>query len=145
MGVATSQSLAFYAYLLLRYIRNRVYLLDGDITTLAHRLSGCRENAVLFAVSFHRFSHVTKSVMKLFHKTGRSVILLTDRYANPLMEYADSYLVVSSGGGEHTLFSSRVAAMALIEGLVSALSPPMGQDLEERFAMGEYFCGVWRV
>lgn len=137
IGAATSQSLALYAFLLLRYIRNRVYLLDGDITTLAHRLSGWQDNAVLFAVSFHRFSRVTKSVMKLFHEAGKPVILLTDRYANPLMPYTDSCLLASSEGGEHTLFSSRAAAMALIEGLVSALSPPMDKDVEKRFAMME--------
>lgn len=137
IGAATAQSLALYAFLLLRYIRNRVYLLDGDITTLAHRLSGWQDNAVLFAVSFHRFSRVTKSVMKLFHEAGKPVILLTDRYANPLMPYTDSCLLASSEGGEHTLFSSRAAAMALIEGLVSALSPPMDKDVEKRFAMME--------
>lgn len=137
IGAATSQSLALYAFLLLRYIRNRIYLLDGDITTLAHRLSGWQENAVLFAVSFHRFSRVTRSVMKLFHEAEKPVILLTDRYASPLMQYADSYLLASSEGGEHTLFSSRAAAMALIEGLVSALSPPMDKDVEKRFAMME--------
>lgn len=137
IGAATAQSLALYAFLLLRYIRNRVYLLDGDITTLAHRLSGWQDNAVLFAVSFYRFSRVTKSVMKLFHTAGKSVILLTDRYANPLMHYADSHLLAASEGGEHTLFSSRAAAMALIEGLVSALSPPMDKNVEKRFAMIE--------
>ncbi|CAK7028487.1 MAG: hypothetical protein DELT_02678 [Desulfovibrio sp.] len=137
IGAATAHSLAHYAFLLLRFIRNRVYLLDGDITTLAHRLSGWQENAVLFAVSFHRFSRVTKTVMKLFHDAGKPVILLTDRHANPLMNYTDCYFVASTEGGEHTLFSSRAAAMALIEGLVSALSPPMNKDVERRFAMME--------
>lgn len=137
IGAATAQSLALYAFLLLRYIRSRVFLLDGDITTLAHRLSGWQENAVLFAVSFHRFSRVTKSVMKLFHESKKPVILLTDRYANPLMPYTDCCLLASSEGAEHTLFSSRAAAMALIEGLVSALSPPMNEDVEKRLAMME--------
>lgn len=137
MGAATAQSLASYAFLLLRYIRNRVYLLDGDISTLPHRLSGWQDNAVLFAISFYRFSRVTKSVMKLFHASGKPVILLTNRSANPLMQYAASYLLAASEGGEHTLFSSRAAGMALIEGLVSALSPPMDKNVKKRFAMME--------
>lgn len=137
IGAATAQSLAMYTYLLLRYIRDRVFLLDGDITTLPHRLSGRAHNAVLFAVSFHRFSRVTKSVMKLFHDAGNTVVFLTDRHANPLMPYADTHLIASTESGEHTLFSSRASAMALVEGLVSALSPPMDDTIKQRFAMME--------
>lgn len=137
IGTATSQSLALYAYLLMRYIRDRVFLLDGDISTLAHRLSGRSENAVLFAISFHRFSRVTKSVMKLFHSADNPVVFLTDKRANSLMAYADAHLVACSESGEHTLFSSRASAMALIEGLVRAMSPPMDDAVKKRFAIME--------
>lgn len=137
IGAATAQSLALYAYLLLRYTRDKVFLLDGDITTLPHRLSGRLDDSVLFAISFHRFSRVTKTVMQLFHDAGSAVVYLTDRHANPLLPYADTYLIASTESGEHTLFSSRASAMALIEGLVSALSPPMDENIKKRFAQME--------
>ena len=134
LGAATSQSLAMYAYLLLRYIRDRVFLLDADISTLAHRLTGRADNSLLFAISFHRFSRVTKSIMKIFHDAGHAVVFLTDRHANPLMGYADAHLIAPSESGEHTLFSSRAPAMALVEALVASMTPPLEEAVKHRFA-----------
>ncbi|SHN57627.1 MurR/RpiR family transcriptional regulator [Desulfovibrio litoralis] len=131
VGCATSYALAYTAFLLLRYIRSNVTLLDGDISTLPHRLAGIEKNSALFAISFYRFSSVTQKAVSLFHKTNKPVVLLTDKFSNTELSMSSAHIIAPSEG-EHTVFSSRAAGMALIEGMIASIAPASDKHMQSR-------------
>ena len=135
MGAATSHSLAHFFYLLAKYMRKRVYLLEANMSTIRHQLIDVTKDDVLLAITHYRFSTYTVKVGNRFHKLGCPVILLSDKEATPLSEAADIQLYARSAGPP--LFNSRVAALLVLETLLVAMAPRLEDKLYQRFEVFE--------
>ncbi|MCG3814726.1 MurR/RpiR family transcriptional regulator [Photobacterium damselae] len=129
MGSASSEALATYFYLLARYLRREVILIEADISKLPHQLVDVGKDDILFAISYHRYSSVTVRLVKWFHQHGGSIIIMTDQAVNPFAAYSDIQFVVESAG--NGFFNNRTAGFAVIEGLIKGLS--IHKEKENRF------------
>lgn len=135
IGSATSHSLAEYFYLLGRYIKKDIVLLDANIANLPHKLIDSRQGDILLAISFYRFSNVTTQLIKWFHQHRGQTIVITDKAVNPFSHFASSLLLVESKNSG--LFNSRSAGFVLIEALVNYMGQVMSTELNENFAVME--------
>ena len=131
VGAATSQALSHFFYLLAKYMRKRVHLLDVNMATIPHQLIDVTPDDVLLAITHYRFSTYTVKIAKWFKKTGCSLILLSDKEVTPLSEFADIQLYARSAGPP--LFNSRVAALLVLETLLMAMAPRLEDEMYQRF------------
>jgi DNA-binding MurR/RpiR family transcriptional regulator len=135
MGAATSQALAHFFYLLAKYMRKRVYLLDANMSTIRHQLIDVCKDDVLLAITHYRFSTYTVKVATWFHKLGCPLILLADKEVTPLSDVADIQLYARSAGPP--LFNSRVSALLVLETLLMAMAPMLEDKMYQRFQVFE--------
>jgi DNA-binding MurR/RpiR family transcriptional regulator len=119
MGAATSQSLAQFFYLLAKYVRGDVFLLDANIGNMMH----------------HRFSSQTVKVSRWFKRIGAPVILLADKESTPISDIVDIQLFARSECPP--LFHSRVATLLVLEALLVAMIPYLEEQVFERFQVFE--------
>lgn len=135
IGSATAHALAEYFYLLARYIKKDIILLDANIGNLPHKLVDSRPGDVLLAISYFRFSSVTTKLIKWFYQHRGDTVVITDRAANPFSHFATALLLMES---QHNgLFNSRSAGFVLVEALVNYMGQVMGKDLGDNFQVME--------
>jgi DNA-binding MurR/RpiR family transcriptional regulator len=127
MSVATGRMLLGYFYLLAKYRRPNVCLLEGT-DRLAHDMLDAEPSSVLLVSNFDRFPTSVLAVMRHFHELGAETVLLTNRRSNPLLRYARHSLFIHSES--ETIFKSRCAMLVMLEALVAG----MGVDLPEENA-----------
>lgn len=131
IGCATAEHMVGYFYLLMRYMRGNVTLLDGNAATLAHRMGIVSGDAALFAMSFARYPTLTNNVMRYFRGKGNDVILLTDRHTCPMLAHATHSLIVNA---EVTgMFKTRCSAIAVMEALLSGMGERFPLDVSKRY------------
>lgn len=131
IGSATAHALAEYFYLLGRYIKKDIILLDANIANLPHKLIDSKKGDVLLAISYYRFSSVTTRLIKWFYQNRGDTIVITDKAINPFSYFASSLLLMES---QHSgLFSSRSAGFILLEALVNYMGETRGNDLGDNF------------
>ena len=131
IGCATAEALVTYFYLLIRYMRGNVTLLDGNGPTIAHRMDGITPDAVLFAMAFSRYPALTSSLAHYFQGKCSEVILLTDRHTCPIIPYATTPVIVHAEGSG--MFKTRCSAMAVMEALLNGMSTRLGPDIAARY------------
>jgi len=135
IGSATSHTLAEYFYLLGRYIKKDIVLLDANIANLPHKLMDSRKGDVLLAVSYYRFSSVTTRLIKWFYQHRGETIVITDNAVNPFSHFATALLLIASHN--RGLFNSRSAGFVLIEALVNYMGEVTGKELGDNFDVME--------
>lgn len=135
IGSATAHSLAEYFYLLGRYIKKDIVLLDANIANLPHKLIDSRKGDVLLAISYYRFSSVTTRLIRWFHQNRGETVVITDRAVNPFSHFATALLLMESQHGG--LFNSRSSGFVLIEALVNYMGEVAGNDLSDNFHIME--------
>ena len=135
MGAATSQSLAQFFYLLAKYLRGDVFLLDANIGNMMHHLSDVTSDDVLLSIMHHRFSSQTVKVSRWFKRIGAPVILLADKESTPISDIVDIQLFARSEGPP--LFHSRVATLLVLEALLVSMIPYLEEQVFERFQVFE--------
>ncbi len=135
IGSATAHSLAEYFYLLGRYIKKDIVLLDANIANLPHKLVDSRQGDVLLAISYYRFSSVTTRLIRWFYQHRGETVVITDRAVNPFSHFATALLVMESQPSG--LFNSRSSGFVLIEALVNFMGETMGKDLANNFQVME--------
>ena len=121
MSVATGRMLLNYFYLLAKYRRPNVCLLEGT-DCLAHDLLDANPSSVLLVTNFDRFPTSVLAVMRHFSELGAETILLTNRRSNPLLRYARHSLFIHSES--ETIFKSRCAMLVMLEALVAGMGAP---------------------
>ncbi|MFC1236568.1 MurR/RpiR family transcriptional regulator [Vibrio sp. F74] len=120
IGSASAEALANYFYLLARYLRRDVILLNADSSTLPHQLADINEDDTLLAMSYHRFSSTTVKVVRWFSQVGGKTVVMTDQEVNPFVSYSDIQIVVASESS--TIFNNRSAGLSIIELLIKCMS-----------------------
>ncbi|MDR0440816.1 MAG: MurR/RpiR family transcriptional regulator [Candidatus Accumulibacter sp.] len=137
MSVATGRMLLNYFYLLAKYRRPNVCLLEGA-DRLAHDLLDAEPSSVLLVTNFDRFPTSVLAVMRHFHELGAATILLTNRRSNPLLRYARHSLFVHSES--ETTFKSRCAMLVMLEALVAGMGVGLpGENADRLDAMENLF------
>lgn len=135
IGSATANALAEYFYLLGRYIKKDIVLLDANIGNLPHKLMDSRPGDVLLAISYYRFSSVTTRLVRWFHQNRGETVVITDRAANPFSHFASVVLLMESR--HQGLFNSRSAGFVLVEALVNYMGEVTGKALGDNFQVME--------
>ena len=135
LGTATSQALAFYFFLLTKYMRQRVVLLDANFSTIRHQLVDAGPQDVLLAVTHYRFSNHTAKIARWFAARKGRVIVIADRENNPMSDIADFQFFTRSEGPP--LFNSRIAALMVLESLLMAMAPILESQMYQRFEVFE--------
>lgn len=120
IGSASAEALASYFYLLARYLRKDVVLLNADASKLPHQLSDIEKNDTLLAISYHRFSSITVKVVRWFNQFGGKTVLITDQEVNPFVSYSDIQIVIASESSG--IFNNRSAGLSVIELLIKCMS-----------------------
>ena len=105
LGTATSQALALYFFLLTKYMRQRVVLLDANFSTIRHQLADVGPHDVLLAITHYRFSKHTAQIAHWFASQKCRVIVIADRENNLMSDIADFQFFARSEGPP--LFNSR--------------------------------------
>ncbi|MFC0226964.1 MurR/RpiR family transcriptional regulator [Serratia aquatilis] len=143
IGSATAHALAEYFYLLGRYIKKDIVLLDANIANLPHKLIDSRKGDVLLAISYYRFSSVTTRLIKWFYQNRGDTIVITDNAVNPFSHFATAMLLMES---KHSgLFSSRSAGFVLIEALVNYMGEVKNSELSDNFHVMESLFEAFNV
>lgn len=134
-GGASAQALAIYFQLLAKYVRKNVFILNGDISTLAHQMIDIKKDDTLLAISHKRYSRTTMKVTEWFHRCGSKIISITDRETSPITKYSDVRFVVRSEGP--AMFNSRVVTLLLLETLLEAMVFLVEDQVAGRFPVFE--------
>jgi DNA-binding MurR/RpiR family transcriptional regulator len=135
LGTATSQALAMYFFLLTKYMRQQVILLDANFSTIRHQLVDVDPQDVLLTITHYRFSKHTAKMAHWFAAQKCRVIVIADRENNPMSDVADFQFFARSEGPP--LFNSRIAALMILESLLMAMAPILESQMYQRFEMFE--------
>ena len=133
MSVASGNAILQYFYTLLRYVRGNVHMLDGDSSTLPHRVVDAGQNSVLFSLAIDRHPMDTLVMLRHFHSLNRETVLLTNRFSSPLLHYARHALFVHTE--RQSLFKSRCSVLVMLEAILAGVSSLHQADIDARYQM----------
>ncbi|MCI6573949.1 MAG: MurR/RpiR family transcriptional regulator [Actinomycetaceae bacterium] len=115
---ASGKQLMRYFYLLIRYHRSHVHLIESaDVAP--HELLDLAQKSVLFVTAFDRHAVWVRNVMAVAQERGATVALMTNRLSSPLQAYADISLHLP--GNTPGRFRTRAVFLVFLEALVDAL------------------------
>lgn len=130
MSFATGRTLLNYFYLLAKYHRNNICILDGP-DRLAHDVIDAVPSSVLLATAFDRHPSPTNAVLHHFNSLGCDTILITNRRSTPLLKYAKHTLFVHAES--ESIFKSRGSMLVVLEALVSGMGARLQSGKGPRF------------
>lgn len=130
MGAVSAEGLISYFSLLLSYFRDNVVVLNGNVSTIAHRITRLKPEAVLLTFSYDRYPKITGTTMRVFRQAGCQTILVTERRSSPLLRHTTVPIFVEAEGPG--MFKSRCAGIAAMEALLAALTPRFTDKITRR-------------
>lgn len=137
MGFGLSAHLAALLTLGLQpFCRQLVNVVEfGGTEVAAGRLMNLESSDALIAISFPRYAADAIHLTRYAVDRGASILALTDSVASPLAPLADEMLIAHSS--HPVLSSSNVAALLVIEALVTALMVSNGANVEKAARLTE--------
>lgn len=137
MGFGLSAHLAALLTLGLQpFCRQLVNVVEfGGTEVAAGRLMNLESSDALIAISFPRYAADAIHLTRYAVDRGASILALTDSVASPLAPLADEVLIAHSS--HPVLSSSNVAALLVIEALVTALMVSNGANVEKAARLTE--------
>lgn len=130
MGAVSAEGLMSYFSLMLSYFRDNVTLLNGNVSTMSHRITKLSPEAVLFTFSYDRYPKITGTAMRVFRQAGCETILVTERRSSPLLRHTTVPIIVEAEGPG--MLKSRCAGLAAMEALLAALTPRFTDKITRR-------------
>ncbi len=130
MGAVSAEGIMSYFAQLLCYFRDNVTLLNGNVSTIAHRIVKIEPEAVLLTFSYNRYPKITGNAMRVFHQAGCQTILITERRSCPLLRHTTVPIFVEAEGPG--MLKSRCAGVAALEALLAALTPRLSDRITRR-------------
>ena len=130
MGAVSAEGLMSYFSILIGYFRDNVVLLNGNVSTIAHRITKLHPDAVLLTFSYDRYPKITGTTMRVFRQAGCQTILVTERRSSPLLRHTTVPIFVEAEGPG--MFKSRCAGLATMEALLIALTPHFSNGITQR-------------
>ena len=128
------------SYFVAGYLNFYLHLLTGNVTLVQSNAAGeifeqllrIGPGDVMIAISFPRYSKVTKNTVKFAQDRGATIVAVTDNELSPVYQMADAALLAPS---EMISFvDSMVAPLSLINALLIAVGRRMGTDVSCTFA-----------
>ncbi len=107
----------------------------GGTEVAAGRLMNLEPTDLLIAISFPRYATDAVHLVRFAHDRGAHIVALTDSVASPLAPLADELLIAQSA--HPVLSSSNVAALLVIEALVTALMVSNSENVEKAARLTE--------
>ena len=131
IGVRSSYTLAGFLNYNLRMIFDNVHLIETTSGgELFEQILNIREQDVIIAISFPRYSKRVINAVTYAKRAGAKVISLTDSPDSPIATDADHVLVAQSDMA--SFVDSLVAPMSIINALVVAVSRAKEEDVSQR-------------
>lgn len=130
MGQRTSFGPAHSLWILLRYLRKRVFLISGQSGTIVEHVQDACSKDVLVVISHRRYARQTVDMARIFSDIGAHIIALVDTETNPFSKIAELQMVIPTFG--LTMFDSVCATLAFIESLVLAVAHLSEDKIYER-------------
>lgn len=142
MSVATSRALLNYFYLLSKFHRGNVRMLN-ETDRLAHELVDVPSSAVLMTASIDHHPPLTMAVLRHFHSLGCETIFITNRRKSPLLRYVKHPLFVHTEGD--ITFTSRISTIAMLEALLAGMEARLQSGIGRRYKEIERLRGDFTV
>ncbi len=130
LGGRVSAPLARYLVGQLHLLRPGIGLVDAERSAPAQQLIDMRKTDVLVLFDFRRYQPDTIECARVAASRGCDVVLFTDPWLSPASAFSRQVLVASVDTVGP--FDSLVGAMAVVEGLVSAVLRRLGPRAESR-------------
>lgn len=131
LGVRSSSSLAGFLNHSFRMIFDRVKLLQTTSgSEMFEHIMGIKENDVLIAISFPRYSKRVINAVEYAKQKNADVVAITDSHHSPIAANADQLLIAQSD--TNSFVDSLVAPLSIINALIVAISRRKSDELTER-------------
>ena len=135
MGQKASFGLAHNLWILLKYLRKKVFLISGQAETITEELMDATPRDVLIVISHRRYANQTVKTANFFSDIGAHIIALVDTEDNPFSQLAEIQMVIPTFG--LSIFDSSCATLAFIESLVIAVAHLREDKIYKRFESSE--------
>ncbi|MGD9975318.1 MAG: MurR/RpiR family transcriptional regulator [Desulfatirhabdiaceae bacterium] len=120
IGLRSAHSLAVLLSSTLGFLGKRVRLIVPGTGEIWREVSTISRNSVLIAISFPRYTRLTVEVAESVHRSGITVVSLTDSPFSPLAPCSDHLLTVQCH--IDSFIESYVTILSLINALVTAIA-----------------------
>ncbi|MDO5714464.1 MAG: MurR/RpiR family transcriptional regulator [Tissierellia bacterium] len=120
LGCRTSYYLASYLAFYMRLIKDNVFLLGNNHTTIYEEMASINEGDVLFVFSFPRYTNASVDIASLARNNGAKIIAMTDNENNRISRISD--LVLSVDNNILFFVDSLAAPMAILNAMIVELS-----------------------
>ena len=135
MGQLRSYGLAYILWTWLKYLRDRVILLDDHTSSVPEQLIDVTANDLLIAITRRRSSKQTFLVAKYFPAQGTKIVLITDKRFTPLSHLTSLQLIAYLSGP--SIFDSLCSTMAILETLIFAIVRINKNGIYERLKVAD--------
>lgn len=120
-----------FAYLC-RMLRDNVFLLGSEATSLVGELSTLCSRDVVLSINFQPYSREIHYIADVVESSGAGLICLSDSRVTPLTPHANTLLLFSADSP--SFFPSISTANVLVESLIMALLAHLGDEAPKRIA-----------
>lgn len=135
VGFRACAGLASTFVTMLSCCRSNVFLAGQQ--PLVDQLVGLTQKDLLIALSFHRYSRDTFFAAQMAGEMKAGVVVMTDSYAAPLAEYADT--VVISGVENFSFFNTYVSQMMNMEKIALLVGHRSVKNTRKRLSDMEHY------
>lgn len=132
LGLRTSNTLANYLGFYFEVMLDSVVVVnDSGVSSLFEKIVRIKENDVLIAIGYPRYSSKTVEAVKMAKGRKATVIALTDTHESPLCQYADIELLAKNN--IISFVDSLVVPMAMENNLILSVSTKVHNDIVDYF------------
>ena len=144
LGVRSAAPLANFLGYYLNYMFNNVHIVTASGTSeMFEKIVGMKNDDVVIAFSFPRYSSATVKAAKYCRSTGAEVIAITDSYESPLVGCANYVLCAKSD--MISLVDSLVAPLSVVNALIVAIAAKREKELHRTFEGLEHIWEEYHV
>lgn len=120
IGFKSTAGLANFFGVRLGFMLKNVSVFNIDNSLIVNSIYDIKENDVLIAFDYPMYSRVAKTVAKLAHEKGATIILFSNSKDSPVAEYADIIYKIKMNG--ISIFNSLILSQILIEYILTYIS-----------------------
>lgn len=130
LGGRFSRANALWIYQLLREMRPRVHMIDGQASTWVEHLVDIDRRAVLVVFDFRRYQEDVTAFAEQAARRGGRVVTVTDEWMSPAASVAAH--VITAPVAVPSLFDSTIASLMQMEAIVARLGERLGNRGRDR-------------
>ena len=105
-------------------------LIIADVSDWADKSVDLTSDDLLIAVSFPRYANRIMDYVRIAKNSGCKIVAITDNYTSPIVKYSN--LVLPTSSASIAFHNSPVAAMIIVDYIISALAIKYPEKTKER-------------